>query len=142
MVVMKIEQFNPASDLVEVVELAVLFRDELDLNDIEGWSLFLRNLLKQKTYVLKDNKGRIIGFVNFGRNTRNFTHIDYIRAIVIAPDSQGKGLGKLLIKFALSHTSRPTWIMIKDHNRRMYNLLLKLGFRPFIKQGNSIGLIV
>lgn len=139
---MKIVPLDVSKDLIPLVILASLYKKELSLDTPGSWNLFLNNILKQKTFVIKDDNGTIIGFVNFGHNTKNFTDLDYIRAVAVYPSIQGKGIGKKLIYFALSKTSRPTWIMVNQDNKKMLNLLTDLGFHPFIKDNKSIGLIL
>lgn len=126
--------------LKQIIALALQERENLNLKTKENLILFLRNLILQNTYVILEN-GKVIGFVNFGHNTKNFPQLSYIRAVVVRKDQRGNGIGKQLLNYAIQQMLHPIWILVNETNAAMQSLLPKLGFVPWIKKNGQLAFI-
>ena len=124
--------------LRQIVNFVLQYPEEFHVVDVNALALLIANILSQHTYLLLDDKGNLIGFVNFGRNRKNFPHINYLRAIGIFKPYQGKGIGEFLLEKFTSVIPKPLWIMVSAKNERMKRILEKLGFTAFLAQENYI----
>lgn len=116
--------------LRQTIKLAAKERENLN---IKKWKPFLKSLILQNTYVAIDN-GKVVGFVNFGYNPFQLSHLPYIRAVAVDKKYRRRGLGKKLLSIALEKLDRPVWMLINDDNKAMQQFAIKAGFVPWIKK--------
>jgi RimJ/RimL family protein N-acetyltransferase len=99
-------------------------------------------------FVVADDEGRLAGFADVGRSRDDDADSDRVgevRAIYLAPDAWGKGLGRELMAAALTHLAKLAYgqvtLWVLDTNARARSFYEAAGFRPdgAVKVDDSLG---
>lgn len=93
-------------------------------------------------FIIAKEKGKAVGFASYSVKSAGEPHIYRLHKIYIAPDQQGKGIGKLLIGFIINdistHDATNLELNVNRNNKAM-DFYRKIGFNIVREEDNNIG---
>ncbi len=93
-------------------------------------------------FIIAREKGKGVGFASYAAKSADEPYTYRLHKIYIAPDQQGKGIGKLLIGFIINdistHNATNLELNVNRNNKAM-DFYSKIGFKVLRKEDINIG---
>ena len=93
-------------------------------------------------FIIAKEKAKAVGFASYAVKSDGEPHIYRLHKIYIAPDQQGKGIGKLLIGFIINdistHDATNLELNVNRNNKAM-DFYRKIGFNIVREEDTNIG---
>lgn len=131
---MRIREIS-AKDIRALAKLnAGVFKDTSEKQTRKAFAHFLKNKVPGAC-LLAEEDGEIIGGVFMTRLVTFYEGVAMIQSLFIAPEQQGKGVGKKLLKRSLAAAKKAkvksVSLTVRKRNCKAFDLYRKHGFEPF-----------